>query len=90
MQIPNQPIGNIDANIDPNNGSFENYFDTGSNNDENYLVNAVHQGLMGSMINMQDIKNVRESYSKKLEEDSESNHERRMDMMMMIEMAHEG
>ncbi len=42
------------------------------------------------MINMQDLKNVRESYSKKLEEDTESNNERRMGMMMMLEMGQEG
>ena len=61
LQLPNQPVGNVEA--DPNNGSFENYFDTGSNNEEPYMLNEGG----GLMINMQDLKNVRESYSKNLD-----------------------
>ena len=34
------------------NGSFENYFDTASNNDENYLINFNNATMRGSMLNM--------------------------------------
>jgi hypothetical protein len=79
-----------DQEADPNNGSFENYFDTGSNNEDPYLANEGG----GLMINMHDLKNVRESYSKNLDKagmiDQNERQEQRMDMMMMMEIGGEG
>lgn len=66
------------------NGSFENYFDTASNNDENYLINFNNATMRGSMLNMQNLKNVRESYSKKLAEEGRVNEEKKIGMMMML------
>ncbi|CDW87458.1 protein serine threonine kinase [Stylonychia lemnae] len=85
-----QALRNQQIRQDGMNGSFENFLDTVSNNDEQYLYGTlgIGQGMpsnvRASIINMQNLKNVRESYSKKFAEEVKTNEEQRLGMMMMM------
>eukprot|EP00347_Sterkiella_histriomuscorum_P001554 403371590 len=77
---------------DGTNGSFENFLDTVSNYEDQYLFGTVGgtsipTNMRASMINMQNLKNVRESYSKKFADQVRTNQEdQRVGMMMMYAM----